>query len=316
MTAGLHVSALIRDGASSRTRGEAWLEWHRELRRHAGDARLPSDLRIRLRERARKALERSGAAAAPAPLARQALRDLARPPFPQTLLDEAAAVAAAAGVPRDRPVVIVETGRRPDLFTAAVDMLIARGFCVVRIGETTDAIGPAGVLDLTAAARPAGPLELGAALAARLVVCEAPEIQQLTWLTRTPSLRLNARDPFSAYPIRADSLFSLATAVDLDTGATLGPAALMSEAYLRNRRNYGFRPNRAAEVLTAVEELIERAAGSVADSAEQASFRKRVADAGISMAPRIPFVAQWGPDEGFIGDGRLARWQAEVAERA
>jgi len=25
----------------------------------------------------------------------------------------------------------------------------------------------------------------------------------------------------------------------------------------------------------------------------------------------VPLVAEWGPDEGFLGDGRLARCQAE-----
>jgi hypothetical protein len=39
-------------------------------------------------------------------------------------------------------------------------------------------------------------------------------------------------------------------------------------------------------------------------------FRTAVARAAELLAPTVPFVAAWTVDDGFIGDGRLARVQA------
>ena len=47
------------------------------------------------------------------------------------------------------------------------------------------------------------------------------------------------------------------------------------------------------------------------EQASQTTFRHDVVAAGAALAPGLPYVAKWGPDEGFIGDGRLARCQAE-----
>ena len=79
----------------------------------------------------------------------------------------------------------------------------------------------------------------------------------------------------------------------------------------RTRRNYGFRSAAAGQVLAAVREMHDGVTGGFGDTASQAAFRRRVEAAGAAMAAQVPFVAEWGPDEGFIGDGRLARWQAD-----
>ena len=40
-------------------------------------------------------------------------------------------------------------------------------------------------------------------------------------------------------------------------------------------------------------------------------FRARVVEAGAALAAVSPHVVEWGPDAGFIGDGRLVRFQAD-----
>jgi hypothetical protein len=42
----------------------------------------------------------------------------------------------------------------------------------------------------------------------------------------------------------------------------------------------------------------------------QARYRARVTAAGGALASTVRYVATWGPDHGFLGDGRLARVQA------
>jgi len=49
------------------------------------------------------------------------------------------------------------------------------------------------------------------------------------------------------------------------------------------------------------------------DADGQAEFRARLTDAAAALAPTIPYVAEWGADRGFMGDGRLARVQARGA---
>jgi hypothetical protein len=166
-------------------------------------------------------------------------------------------------------------------------------------------------VELSRAAAHAELLELCVLLNAAFVVCESLELQHVAYATNTPSLLLNAPDAFSGYPVREDGLFTLRTAVDLDTGETFGPVDQLGERYLRARRNCGFRCNSELDILAAAREMHEGVSGGWIEAAGQARFRALVVEAGASLAARVPFVAEWGPDAGFIGDGRLARCQAD-----
>ncbi len=50
------------------------------------------------------------------------------------------------------------------------------------------------------------------------------------------------------------------------------------------------------------------------DTAEQAAFRAAVTEAAGALAANVALVADTGADEGFVGDGRLARAQAAALE--
>jgi putative glycosyltransferase (TIGR04372 family) len=296
-----------------------WLEWHRELKRRAGDEGLPSTVRTALRGRAHRALVRSTDRSASTtsrvtPLARRLLRAHVRMSLPPALLAEASAAAAEVGITDDRPLVGFDVRRKRDACTEALTWLIEQGYTVVRIVDEPDGLGRPGVIDLSARSRQTPLLALHVWLRARFVVCDSPERQHVAYLTGTPSLLLNAPDPFRGYPVRGDGLFTLSTAIDLDTGRTLTARERLDERFFRNLRNCGFRDNGAAEVLAAVREMHDGVRNGWRDTASQTRFRALVEEAGTDLAPRVPVVAEWGPDHGFMGDGRLVRWQADQVE--
>ncbi len=287
--AGRRTATRLRATAAS-----IWHEVYREFRRHAGDERLPARLRSRLRDLGRQSLARSVARAPrPVPYPRRLLRDPIKTALPPGLLEEARAAAAEIGIAAGRPIVAIDPGSRREAFGPAVDFLLQQGYGVVQLG---------------APLRPV--LEVYVLLIARFVVSGSIERQQAAYLTNTPSLTLNAVDPFSAYPVRTNGLFALKRTIDLDTGRVLAPVDLLQEEYFRNLRNYGYRDNTPAEILDAIAEMHEGVTRGWRDTGAQGSFREAATSAGRALAARVPHVAQWGPDEGFLGEGRLARVQA------
>jgi len=308
------VATVARLGADRFADASAsfWHELYREIRRHAGDERLPSPLRSQLRATAQRSLARSAAAGRrAAPFPRRLLRDRVKTFLPASLLEEATRRAGALGIRAGAPVVAFEVRTRPEAAAEAIRFLVSEGYTVVRIGETSSgALHLPGVIELASSADSSPLLDLFVLLSSRFLVCGSIDLQHVAYLTNTPSLTLNASDPFSAYPIREDGLYTLRTVVDLDTGRLLTADDLLSDSYFRNLRNCGYRDNTPGEMLEAVREMHEGVTHGWSERESQAQFRKRVGDAGAVLARSVPLVAEWGPDEGFIGDGRLARFQA------
>ncbi|HXH24768.1 MAG TPA: hypothetical protein VNI78_05935 [Vicinamibacterales bacterium] len=312
-----HAGELVinRTAASiGRARRTFWFEWSREMKRQAGDERLPLALRARLREQARRALARAqdtGGAGVRFP--RRLLRARASVVLPASWQAQVRRLMDEAGLDPQRPVVAVDVRRRPDTCDDACAWLVARGYAVVQIGPVRDPVQARGVVALAGSARRPD-LELAILLRATFLVCDSLAIQYAAYLTNTPALLLNARDPFCGYPVREGGLFTLGAPIDLDSGRVLAPGDLFGEEYYRTGRHLGYRDLTPAAVLAAVREMHEGVTGGWHDSPSQARFRQRVAAAGAALALRVPGVAAWGPDEGFIGDGRLARWQADAIE--
>lgn len=313
----------MRAATASASAG-VWREIYRELRRHIGDERLPFPLRTRLRSLADWCVVRSSRAGAlgAAPVrSRRLLRELEPVMLPPALAASAEAEAAGLGVRFDRPVVALHVRARPSLFHDAVASLLDAGHAVVRIGDAPagllrypDVAGgdrPA-VVDLTGAPGRTEAVDLLVLLRAAFVVCDSADVQRLAYLGGTPCLRLAAHDPIEAYPLGSQDLFTLATAVDLETGRVLSLGERVAERYLRHLDRFGHRPGSAAEIAAAVREMRQNVAEAAPDSEAQARFRAQVIEAATELAPRLPAVRAWGPDHGFIGDGRLARVQADV----
>ena len=278
-----------RDGLAS-----FWYEIGREVRRHAGDERLPAEIRTRVREFSQRALSRSSRVAAPVrPYPRRALRDRVETPLPPALVEQARAAAGAERIALDGPVVAVDASIDSDVLTDAQAFLTGHGYSIVRVQPALS------------------PLDVFVVSVSRFAICGSIELQHVACVTNTPSLLLNARDPFKGYPVRKDGLYTIGKVIDLDEGRVLTLSDLLSESYFRNVRNCGYRSNTPAEIRQAVEEMHDGVRGGWRDSAGQARFRARVVEAGSDLASRVAHVAEWGPDGGFIGDGRLARFQAD-----
>ena len=313
-----NVAALahrVRERASDAS-ASFWHEFYREIRHHAGNESFPPAFRSRLRDAAHRSHARASAAGRrAAPFPRRLLRNRVRTELPRVLHEQAARQAISSGIPQDVPVVAFEGRGRGDNVGDAVRFLQREGYVVVRVGDV--ASGPLalpGVIEPALAAGRSWLLDVFVLLQARFVVCGSTALQHVAYLTNTPALTLNATDPFSAYPVREDGLYTLSTVIDLDTARTLTTSDVLSSAYFRNMRNCGWRDNTAHEILEAVREMHDGVAGGWTESEAQVGFRSRVVAAGAALAESVPYVAQWGPDHGFGGDGRLARVQADEGQ--
>jgi hypothetical protein len=230
---------------------------------------------------------------------------------PQTL-EHARAEVDAAGVPPDSPLAAFELRTRPGVARAAIRSLVADGYTVVRIGDPIG--GPLrepGVIAPLAGRSWSRHASLHVLTRARFAIVASRELQQQAYVTNTPALAIDATDPFRLYPIRANGLLLVATALDLDSGRELSIDEWLTEGYFRTRRGLGHRGVTAGDLLAAIREMQEGITRGWEGSVAQDRFRRRAIELGRALAPAIPFVAEWGPDEGFLGDGRLAQVQAD-----
>ena len=296
-------------------------EWRRELRRHVGDNRLPFELRQRLRGIAEASSRNMSTQTSVFP--RQILRAPPTVLLSPDVAEQARKQLTAQGITEGRPLVTFESRTRPDIARAVLAFLVREGYAVARIGDPDDGLGSYdGVTDLTRLAPRPPSLELFLLFASAFVVCESIDLQQLAYVTDTPSLIINAKDPFVAYPVRANGLMALSTAIDLDTAQAITVTDMLTQPYFRDlhkqqvrgrrRGSHGYRDNTANELIEAINEMRAGiAAGWTTESVGQSRFRERVVEAGTALAAVSAHVAEWGPDEGFIGDGRLVQFQAD-----
>jgi len=310
------LRAWCRETVSSAAR-----EWRRELRRQAGDERLPFELRQRLRNMAdsstryaRREIDR---------LPRRLLRAPSSVSLSPAAMEQARMQLTARGLADGRPLVTFESRMRPDIAAAAIEFLLREGYTVARVGDRSEGLRPYdAVADLTTLRPPPPLLEMCLVSASSFIVCESIDLQQLAYLTNTPSLVINARDPFMAYPVRANGLFALCNAIDLDTAQAITIGDMLREPYFRDLRkqeargrrrgSYGYRDNTSEEVIEALKEMTAGIGGGwTMETESQSRFRARVVEAGAELAVVSPHVAEWGPDGGFIGDGRLVQFQAD-----
>ena len=293
-------------------------ELRREWRRRAGDDRLPFDLRQRLRDMADAPFGRTEIDRFP----RRLLRNASTVLRSADLVRQARVHLAAHGIADTTPLVTFESRTRPDIAAASIEFLRREGYAIAWIGDRPDRPrANDGVVDFTATPR-LPLLELLLFAASDFVVCESVELQQLAYFTHTPSLLINAKEPFMAYPVPANGLYVLSTAIDLDTAQAITIDDMFTEPYFRDLRkreargrrrgSFGYRDNTAEELIEAMKEMRAGiASGWDGESESQSRFRARVVEAAAALAAVSPHVAEWGPDDRFIGDGRLVRFQAD-----
>ena len=302
------ASAWRRDRARSVRR-----ELARELRRHAGDERVPAGVRTRLKDAARVVghpAPKPGAARFP----RRLLRERVQVSLDRDARARADAEARAAGIPIDRPLVAFELPHRVENALPAVSFLVEHGYGVVRIGDPRGGhVEMPGLVDLACAPRPSALLEFFVLQSARFVVCESIDLQQAAYLTE--HAHVDAQRTRSDLPVP-------------------GPARRRLHADARHRSRFGPRdPAARAPGRLVLPERPQRRThperpgdggrGRSRDARGQLGGLARYRRAGWrfarpsrnrprALAATVPLVADWGADDGFVGDGRLARVQAEA----
>jgi putative glycosyltransferase (TIGR04372 family) len=287
-------------------------ETARELRRYAGDERIPAGVRSRLKDAART-VGHPVTVPEQVRLPRRLVRERIQASLDRDARVRAGAEAKAAGIPPDRPLAAFELPHRIENVLPAVALLVEHGYGVVRVGDPgSGAVEMPGVIDLACAPRPSALLEFFVLQSARFLVCESADLQLAAYLTGTPTLTLNARDPITRYPVRRDGVFTLTRAVDLDTGRAIALEERLGADFFQNERNVGHLPGEPDTILDAVLEMHEGTSSAWQDTAGQEAFRTAATAAAEALAAPFAHVAQWGADGGFLGEGRLARAQANA----
>jgi hypothetical protein len=196
------------------------------------------------------------------------------------------------------------------VLTEGIELLDARGYRMVRLGGAAAQPRVDRVVDVPLETANE-PLRLYALLKSAFVLSGSPALQRMAWLTNTPSLLINARDPFTVYPVRRDGIFTLATAIDLDTGRPLEMAERLELSFFQNLRNYGFRHHGPAVFTAALQEMLDGLRDGWRDTAAQTRFRNLASAAGAVISSDVADLAEHDVASGFIGDGRLAAAQAD-----
>jgi putative glycosyltransferase (TIGR04372 family) len=340
-----HARVALRQ-ASDAVRDEA----AETLRWHLGRTPMPQALQRRLRQ-AKSALGRRSAPPRGYVRVRETYyrRQLIRTPIsvalPAGWHDMATALAQRVGIPKDRPIVTIHTresgfksggrevhekhdrervlGVRDDSlrnssiedYRPAVALLRDRGFCVVRLGDSTMApLDWPGVVDLTTLTGSDAVLQVYCLMRSRFLIAGESGPTGVSMLTNTPVLTVNATDPIGSYPIRRASLVLLKRIIDRATRQTLSPFDLLTDEYythLRDPVRFEYTDNTPDELVRAVTEIVERLDGC-ADTVGQERFREAATHAAESLRDRFAYVRKWGTDDEFLGDGGIAAFSVSA----
>lgn len=316
----------------------------RLLREHATDQRNPESLRRTLR----RWKQQLPAGRGPRPIAerpyltrrsiREPIRVFLRPEVAAAARRQAEALGIRSGAPlvtvharepgykRGREVhekTLDSATRRDDntrnvrieSYFPAIDDLVSLGYTVVRFGDPTmRAVRRPGVIDLALDARRTPELELHCLLESEFLLAGESGPSVMTMLTNTPTLTVNATDPVSSFPLRANWLYTLKRVVHLDTGRVLTLNEMASPAYLEAVRDSGvfrFLSSSPEEILEAVKEMRSFLAAPPPESPKQAAYRELITRTAETLGARMRYVRKWGPDEGFLGAGRVASFFVE-----
>jgi putative glycosyltransferase (TIGR04372 family) len=188
--------------------------------------------------------------------------------------------------------------------------LVSRGFTVVRIGDPSMTLAEVpGVVDLTRSEARSSLLEVHLLLRSRFLMAGESGPASVAYLTNTPVLVVNATDPIGSYPIRASGLLLLKRVTECETDRRLSVDDMLSERYLSHLRDtsvYEYSDNTPEELQAAVDEMLVLLDGDPDDDRQRA-FRTAAAHVAATVVPALRYLRKWRADDGFLGDGRLAR---------
>ncbi|MEW5984293.1 MAG: TIGR04372 family glycosyltransferase [Acidobacteriota bacterium] len=197
----------------------------------------------------------------------------------------------------------------------AIDLLVARGYTIVRLGDRTmTPLRRAGVVDLATCSGATARVQVHSLMRSDFLLSGEAGPVGVSYLTNTPVLNVNVTDPISSYPVRKDGIYVFKTVVDRFTGQALKPVDLLGADYLAHLRDTGrfaYVDNTPKDIVLAVEEMLQGLSNRWSECEAQAVFRDRATEAAEAYRRELSYVRKWGADDGFLGDGRIARFLAE-----
>ena len=200
---------------------------------------------------------------------------------------------------------------RIEFYLLAVDHLVARGYTVIRLGDSSMMpLHHTGVVDLATSPARTNLLEIYCLLRSNFIIAGESAYVNLIYLTNTPILLVNATEPISGYPIRGPGLVLPKTVVDKRDGKPLTSLDLLTHEYqrqFRDTRRYLYVDNSPELIRDATEEMLDWIDGRWNESEGQSRYHEAITAAAAQLARRSTYIRKWGLHEGFLGDGRIAR---------
>jgi putative glycosyltransferase (TIGR04372 family) len=242
--------------------------------------------------------------------------------------------AARAGVPTDAPLVTlhVREGKYQALVGAAergkdyirnaaiesygqaIDALVRRGFCVVRIGDPSmPPLRREGVVDLATSPRHDALVDFWCLAQSRFFVACDSGPYLLSWLFDVPCLAVNIVNLLGVYPLRQRDRYLIKRVRERHTGRELALEEMLTEDFV-----YGFRrrllkdgeldliDNAGEDIAAAVEEMADGCDGPPLVSESQARFKALLGTARSGAHSRDKLRGKVGREDAFLGDGWVA----------
>lgn len=219
---------------------------------------------------------------------------------------------AAGSVDRDRDTV---RNVRTDTYRPAAELLLSRGYTVVRIGDPSlSPFDSAGAIDLARHPERTSLLELWCLTqSAFFIACDSGPYL-LSWMLDRPCLAVNIVNVLGVYPLRTRDRYLVKRLEHVASGRQLPLDEMLTPDVIYNvkrdvikRGTLKYVDNAPAEIRDAVAEMIDIVEGSgAAATADQLRVRELVRqtrDAGNTSK----LVDKTGLTEVFLGDGYIGR---------
>ena len=200
---------------------------------------------------------------------------------------------------------------RIETYLPACDLLVARGYTVVRIGDP--AMTPfdhPGVIDLATSVHRTEALEVYCLLQAVLQIAGDSGPYCATYISRAPCLAVNVTNVVGGYPLRSHDRYLLKRVRDTGTGRALALREMVETDYFEHRKDlsrYAYTDNTPEEILDAVSEMLELLEDGRAPVPEQRVFRDLVDELYQSPAVSSRRVRKGEPAVQVLGDGFIGR---------
>jgi putative glycosyltransferase (TIGR04372 family) len=153
-------------------------------------------------------------------------------------------------------------------------------------------------------------LEIFCLLRSDFILAGESGLAGVSYLTNTPMVLVNVTEPIAIYPIRAPGLFLPKTIIDRRTGAPVPLLGLLTQEYqerMRDQRRYLYIDTPADAIAQATLEMHDWVKGGWVESDDQRDYHTAITTTAPPLRQTNAYVRKWGPDQGFLGEGRIAK---------